>query len=64
MAKKEKKLKTKQENIDELDSRIAAFNDKTSALKNGNKNDKIVATILETKVENTLVKQKEELEGE
>lgn len=63
MAKKVKKLKN-QDQIDKLDVRIKKFNAKTTKLKKGNKNDKIVAKLLADKVKKTLVKQKEQLEIE
>ena len=63
-AKKEKKLHGKQENIDALDVRITKADDRVTNLKKGNKNDKIVADLLEAKVNDTWVKQKEKLETE
>jgi hypothetical protein len=55
--------KTKEENIELLDSNILKKEVITTDLKKGNANDKIVAALVEEKVNNTWVKQKEELEG-
>lgn len=57
-------LKTKEENIQELDNRIIAFSGQSETLKAGNVNDQAVAAILEEKVNAMLVKQKEELESD
>lgn len=57
-----KKIKTLQENIDALDFKINKANAKSIELKKGNKNDKIVAALLDEKVNNSWVKQKEKLE--
>ena len=52
-----------EENIELLDMHIFKGDAIVVNLKKGNKNDKIVAGLLEDKINNTWVKQKEKLEG-
>ena len=55
--------KTTEEHIELLNTRIIKGDIVVANLKKGNKNDKIVAGLLEDKMNNTWVKQKEKLEG-